>query len=682
MADSALVLLMSHLAQAIGAGVLAIVLVAFHRLYQRRYLLTWAWSCGAFCVWLIGSGLSLEFLRRGGTSVPPPALLITLALIGGYWQLLWLLSGTRQVTTGQETPRRREMLALAALGLLAILTVALSEGLAPNTRFIVRIAPRAIATVLAYLVAGWIVWRSGERPRGLGQNVLAVSFLLYGLHQGHYIALYLAPFWLGHSPGYIVYLLPFDFLLQALMGLGIVIWLLEEERRSMIEASARIEHLAFHDPLTDLPNRHAFLQRLEPRLERARRRGRGVAVLCLDLDRFKVINDSLGHEYGNELLRNLAERLRRSVGSVDLLARLGEDELALALPEVKGEGEILQAAERLLGLVRLPFPLQGREIHVTASVGISRFPQDGAAAAELLRNGEIAMFRAKEEGGDQFQIFARSMDVHSLERLALENDLRKALTNGELVLFYQPVLEAKTRDVVSVEALLRWRHPERGLMPPESFLWLAEVTGLTNTLDLWVVRTACQEIRSWQESGGLPDVHVAVNLSARIFQHSGLVDRLREVLTETGLSPDCLELEITETLAMQNAEVTLGVLRGLKELGVRIAIDDFGTGYSSLSYLTHFPIDTLKVDRSFVWALDHDRRGHEIASAVIALAHSLDIAVVAEGVENAEQLRILEEEGCDKLQGFYFSPPVPAVECRDFILTRRSGAERTVQAAG
>jgi diguanylate cyclase (GGDEF)-like protein len=681
MVNSTLVVLMSHLAQAIGAGVLALVLVAFHRLYQRRYLLTWAWSCGAFCVWLVGTALSIGILRWDATTAPPPFLLISLTLIGGYWQLVWLLSGTRQVTTGRETPRRLEMLALAALAVFALVTVALSQGLAPDVRFVSRIAPRSIATVLAYLAAGWIVWRSGERPRGLGQNVLAVSFLLYGLHQAHYIALYFAPLWLGRPAGYILYLIPFDFLLQALMGLGIVIWLLEEERRSMMQAAARIEHLAFHDPLTDLPNRHAFLQRLEPRLERARRRGRGVAVLCLDLDRFKVINDSLGHEYGNELLRNLAERLRRSVGSVDLLARLGEDELALALPEVKGEGEILQAAERLLGLVRLPFPLQGREIHVTASVGISRFPQDGDAAGELLRNGEIAMFRAKGEGGDQFQIFARSMDVHSLERLALENDLRKALANGELVLFYQPVLEARTHRVVSVEALLRWQHPERGLMPPESFLWLAEVTGLTNTLDLWVVRTACREIRSWQENG-LPDVHVAVNLSARIFQHSGLVDRLREVLTETGLSPDCLELEITETLAMQNAEVTLTVLRGLKELGVRIAIDDFGTGYSSLSYLTHFPIDTLKVDRSFVWALDHDRRGHEIASAVIALAHSLDIAVVAEGVENAEQLRILEEQGCDKLQGFFFSPAVAPAQCRDLILARRSVEERPVQAAG
>ncbi|HJX27956.1 MAG TPA: GGDEF domain-containing protein, partial [Thermoanaerobaculia bacterium] len=359
MVNSALVVLMSHLAQAIGAGVLAVVLVAFHRLYQRRYLLTWAWSCGAFSVWLVGSALSLGFLRWGATSTPPPFLLVAVALIGGYWQLVWLLSGTRQVTTGRETPRRREMLALAALAAFAILSVALSEGLPLETRFVARIVPRAIATVLAYLVASWIVWRSGERPRGLGQNVLAASFLLYGLNQAHYITLFFAPLWLGRSAGYTLYLTPFDFLLQALMGLGIVIWLLEEERRRMIEASARIEHLAFHDPLTDLPNRHAFLQRLEPWLERARRRGRGVAVLCLDLDRFKVINDSLGHEYGNELLRNLAERLRRTVGSVDLLARLGEDELALALPEVKGEGEILQAAERLLGLVRLPFPLHG-----------------------------------------------------------------------------------------------------------------------------------------------------------------------------------------------------------------------------------------------------------------------------------------------------------------------------------
>ena len=673
--------LASHLAQAIGSGVLAIVLVGFHRLYRRGYLLTWAWSCGALSVSLVSGTPALWLARSGQFSDLLQPALSTLALTASYWQLAWLVSGTYQMTTGRQAPRRLMALVLAGLAVVAAVTVAGSIALSPSSRFFARVGIRTIAAAAAFALASWGVWRSGERPRGLGRKILAVSLLGYGLHQAHYVALFSAPFWLGRPLGYVLYLTPFDFLFQGLMALGMVVWLLEEERRRLVEASARIEHLAFHDPLTDLPNRNAFLVRLEPELERARRHRRGVAVLCLDLDRFKVINDSLGHEFGNEMLRTLAERLRRALGAGETLARLGEDEIALALTSIRSEGEILHAAERLLGLVRLPFPLQGREIHVTASLGISRFPQDGTAAGELLRNTEIAMFKAKEEGGDQLRFYAPIMDVHSLERLALENDLRQALTHSEFVLFYQPVIDARTHTVAGVEALIRWQHPERGLMGPDSFLWLAEVAGLTNALDLWVLRTACQEIRGWQKQG-LDSLYVAVNISARLFQRVDLVARIREVLDETGFPADRLELEITETLAMQNAEATMTVLRGLKDLGVRLAIDDFGTGYSSLSYLTHFPIDTLKVDRSFVWALDRDRRGHEIAKAVIALAHSLDLAVVAEGVETREQREILESQGCDKLQGFLFSRPVPAARCREYIRLGETGEHEQVQAVG
>jgi EAL domain-containing protein (putative c-di-GMP-specific phosphodiesterase class I) len=285
------------------------------------------------------------------------------------------------------------------------------------------------------------------------------------------------------------------------------------------------------------------------------------------------------------------------------------------------------------------------------------------------------MYRAKERGGDGFQLYAPSMDTHALERLSLENDLRKALANDEFVLHYQPILDARTGDISGVEALLRWNHPTRGLMAPGEFLWLAELTGLSDLVDLWVLRTACARMRSWQVDYSLP-LRVAVNLSARPFQHPDLIGRVERVLAETGLAASALELEITETLAMHDAEASLAVLSGLKALGVRISIDDFGTGYSSLSYLTNFPINTLKVDGSFVRSLGGTRGSYEIASAVIALAHTLDIGVVAEGVELESQWLILREQGCDEVQGYLFSRPLAPGECLEFLLERSGRSQR------
>jgi EAL domain-containing protein (putative c-di-GMP-specific phosphodiesterase class I) len=335
-------------------------------------------------------------------------------------------------------------------------------------------------------------------------------------------------------------------------------------------------------------------------------------------------------------------------------------------------------AEKLLGLIRRPFAVQGTELYVTTSVGISRFPDDGSDPDELIKKAEIAMYHAKEHGGDQYQVYAPTMDANALERLALENDLRKALVHGELVLYYQPVLDARTGMIEGVEALLRWQHPERGLMGPAEFLWLAEVTGMTNAVDLWVLKTACREVSEWHKDGS--DVRVAVNLSARPFQRPDLLDRIQEVLAETGLPPSMLQLEITETLAMQNAEASQSVLRGLKELGIRIAIDDFGTGYSSLSYLTTLPIDILKVDRSFVSGLGTNRGSAEITAAVISLAHSLKLDVVAEGVENETQLEILRNQGCNKVQGYLFSPPIPAASCRAKALEGRLSVPKIASA--
>ncbi|HEY4596953.1 MAG TPA: bifunctional diguanylate cyclase/phosphodiesterase, partial [Thermoanaerobaculia bacterium] len=434
-------------------------------------------------------------------------------------------------------------------------------------------------------------------------------------------------------------------------------------------AADRIEHLAHHDPLTDLPNRDLLVQHLRRALTQAEARRERLAVLFLDLDRFKVVNESLGNRQGDELLKAFSERLRHNLRSTDLIARVAADEFVVLLPSIESESTAVRVADKLLAVTRLPFSLQGREVYLTASLGVSRYPEDGTDAETLLKRAEIAMVRVKETSRDGCQLYTPGMDSHSLEQLSLGAELRRELTQrqGGLTLFYQPVLDVRQRRIAAVEALLRWRHPTRGLMTPGEFLWLAEASGLANVLDLWVLRNACQEIEEWRRDGAA-DLLLAVNLSARSFQQPDLLQRIQDVLTETGFPPAALVLEITETLAMQNAEATLAILRGLKELGVRIAIDDFGTGYSSLSYLTTFPIDTLKLDRSFVHTIGKARGSEEVAAAVIALAMSLEIGVIAEGVEEQQQMRWLQGLGCDQFQGHLFSPALPAPDCRDLVL--------------
>jgi diguanylate cyclase (GGDEF)-like protein len=672
MESSTLVVFVSQLAQAGGALVLALVLEGFHRLYQREYLRTWAWSWWAFCVWMVSAGLALA-LAQGDPGWNFARTFFTgIALVSGYWQIAWLLFGTYELATTRTVPQRAQVQVLGALFALAVAPLVLTVSASSANQFLMRVGLQTFCLAVAYLAASYWIWNAGneEVSAGLGQRIMSGAFLLSSLHELHYLGIYLAPVILQVHPKYASYLAPFDFLLQFLLGVGMVIWLLEEERRHVLAASARAEHLAYHDPLTDLPNRNLLVQHVAGALHRAERRPDGrSAILFLDLDRFKVINDSLGHNYGDEILRAITERLRRNLLETETVARLGGDGFAVLLPVVSSEWKIAQAADKILGLVRRPFAVQGTELYVTVSIGVSRFPEDGGDPDELLKKSEIAMYHAKEHGGDQYQVYAPTMDANALERLALENDLRKALVHGELVLFYQPVLDARTGCIEGVEALLRWQHPERGLMGPAEFLWLAEVTGMSHAVDLWVLKTACREIAEWHKDGA--DVRVAVNLSARPFQRPDLIDRIQEALAESGLPASLLQLEITETLAMQNAEASQTVLRGLKELGIRIAIDDFGTGYSSLSYLTALPIDILKVDRSFVSGLGTDRGSGEITAAVIVLAHSLNLDVVAEGVENETQLEILRSQGCNKVQGYLFSPPIPADRCRDLAIEGR-----------
>jgi diguanylate cyclase (GGDEF)-like protein/PAS domain S-box-containing protein len=434
-------------------------------------------------------------------------------------------------------------------------------------------------------------------------------------------------------------------------------------------AEDQIKNLAYHDALTGLPNRLLFTDRLSLAVSQAARHSQHLAVLFLDMDRFKVINDSLGHSLGDRLLQAVAERLLACVREADTVARLGGDEFTLLLPGVAHPADVARVAEKILEALKQPFKLEGRELYCTASMGISLFPEDGADAETLVKNADTAMYRAKEQGRDNYQLYTPAMNASAIERLQLESELRRALSKNELEIHYQPVLDLATGRVYGLEALLRWRHPEKGLLGPSDFISLAEVTGLAVPMSSWILRTACAQARAWHATH--PRLIVAVNLSARQFQQPDLVDTVKSALEDTGLPARSLDLEITETNAMQNAEATVATLRELKALGVRVSIDDFGIGYSSLSYLKRLPIDTLKIDQSFVRDITTDPDDAAIATAVIALAHTLKLRVVAEGVETEEQLAFLTARSCDRMQGYLFSHPLPADECTAFLAKSR-----------
>jgi len=438
------------------------------------------------------------------------------------------------------------------------------------------------------------------------------------------------------------------------------------EALSRKRAEETIKHLAYHDALTDLPNRMLFRDRLTVALAQARRAKRMLAVMFLDLDHFKVVNDTAGHEGGDKLLLSVARRLGGLVREGDTVARVGGDEFAILSSEIAHVEDAPEVAERILEGLRRPWVVQGQEFHVSTSIGIAMYPSDGDDAESLLRNADTAMYRAKERGRDNYQLFTPAMNATIAERLAVEGSLRRGLERGEFVVHYQPQVNLRSGQVVGTEALVRWQHPDRGLVPPAEFIPVAEDTGLIVPLGEWVLRTACAQNRAWQEDG-LPPLRVAVNLSARQFQQRNLIDMVAQVLEDTGMDPHCLQLEITEDVAMQDVDITIAVLRSLRAMGVEIAMDDFGTGYSSLSYLKRLPVSAVKIDRSFVRDLTIDPNDAEIVAAVIAMAHNLKLNVIAEGVETEEQFALLKQRDCDEMQGYLFSRPAPTEAIEELL---------------
>lgn len=428
----------------------------------------------------------------------------------------------------------------------------------------------------------------------------------------------------------------------------------------------QIEHLATHDALTGLLNRYSLYDRLEHAIACSRRDNTQTGVLFMDLNRFKQINDSLGHDKGDMLLEEIARRIKHSVREGDTVARLGGDEFVIVMENVHDIEEMARVADIVLGNISKTIYLDSHELSVTTSIGASVFPKDGENVSMLLKHADLAMYQAKEMGSGSFRFYDPYMNIKILERLLTENALRKALDNNEFVLHYQPRVRMEDKKIVGVEALVRWNHPERGLIPPIDFIPLAEEIGLIHALGDWVLETACQQNKRWQEAG-LPPIKVAVNLSAQQLSGASIKNKVQDVLAKTGLDSQFLELEITETSLMQNVDSTLTILQDIRDIGVSVSIDDFGIGYSSLTHLKRLPVDTLKIDKSFIHDILDDRDDAAIVSATIALAHHMRLKVIAEGVTSMDEIRLLAELECDELQGYFFSEALPPQQLEDLL---------------
>lgn len=431
----------------------------------------------------------------------------------------------------------------------------------------------------------------------------------------------------------------------------------------------RDEQLRYHalnDTLTGLPNRVQFKNRLEWSLKKTARNDSMLAVMILDLDNFKTINSSLGHIVGDRLLREAGGRLQGTLSEINTVARLGNDEFAVIIEHLRGHDEALGTANKLLKALAAPFNIDGQEIYLTANIGVSISPADSKEPETLMRYADLAMCRAKKRGKNRIEHYSPGMNAAARKRLLLEHDLHAALRNGEFTVHYQPKFDLKAGRVTGMEALLRWEHPKNGRVPPASFIPSAEETGLIIPIGRWILEEACRQNKAWQKAGH-PGLRVAVNISAVQFRNQNLVEVVASVLKKTGLSPDCLTLEITESAVMQNVEAAVGTMKRLSAMGIRLSIDDFGTGHSSLSYLKRFPLHELKIDKSFITDVATSRGDATIAEAIIALSHGLKLNVVAEGVENSRQVEFLRERGCDEMQGFLLAPPMPAEAFSKFL---------------
>ena len=646
--------------QLLGPLSVSLLLFQIFRTFKTRYVWHWTLSFGALAMFQAAGG---ALLFRDGAA--EPYVLIFGSVIGGaaaYLQLGWMAWGTVELAKRKDirvAEPHRVLLLLAGVGVISG-AIPFFVGRDPAVHRFFYFGLHALAAALTFVVCGIAV----RRFRGPGFTVPAIAFVVYGLVQldqfivvmrsvvGKETALPLWTLGIAELAG------------SAVVALGAVLIILEDQREATAIASSQVEQLAYYDTLTGLPNRSLFSDRLSVALAHANRHRYKLAILFLDVDRFKQINDSLGHSVGDRLLKIVSTRIRSAIREEDTVARFGGDEFTVLIHIIGKIEDAGKIAQKILDALKTPITIDERDFVVTSSIGISVYPIDGIDGETLIRNADTAMYRAKDMGRNSYQFYAATMNHKALEAREVENGLRRALANNEFVLYYQPLVDVSSATVFGLEALIRWQHPELGLLRPDRFIPAAEQSGLIIAMGRWVLREACKQAAEWHRRGHR--VVMAVNLSGRQFGDPELVRHIEDALAEANLKPEFLELEITEGYAMQDVQKAIQTLRQLKGLGVRIAIDDFGTGYSCLSYLKQFPIDTLKLDGSFVRDLAAPEDA-QIALGVIALAHSLKLKVIAEGVETISQLAFLKEHACDRLQGYLFSRPMPPANFDRFM---------------
>jgi diguanylate cyclase (GGDEF)-like protein len=671
-----LLTVVSLFVQAGAALIIAWVFIGLQRRYWRPFLGHWTRSWLALAAYSALSGLARIVLTGHTIEFPPHAAVAVLAGVAGCLQLTYLVLGTFELTTGDSLPKEMVRRVVVATAVVGALFPMFFWWHATNAELVyqLRVTFRRVFVAIAVLVAARAISGAPLLARAIGRRTVILAFFGIAAHQIHFLALSTDPDFRALHQLWLASLSLADVVLYFALAMGLVIWLLEEERQATMDAAAKIEKIAYHDALTGLPNRQLFLNQLGMALHRAKRTKTMVAVLFLDLDRFKVVNDSLGHAAGDLLLQTVAERIRTAVRGEDSVTRLGGDEFAVMCTDVRTIGDAEFVAERIIAALKRPICLEGQEVFVTTSLGISLFPADASQPEALLKNADAAMYRAKAQGRDAVERYVPELGAAALAQLGLESNLQRAIEHDQLLVYYQPIVDSKTGRINGVEALLRWNHPERGILPPSEFIGLAEATGAIVPMGEWVLREACGQVQHWRERGQT-QLRAAVNLSVRQLQQADLVARVRHVLEDTGLPADSLEIEITESIAMRSSGRAIDNLRALKAAGVRVSIDDLGTGYSSLSALRLFPIDSLKIDRSFVNGVPHNTDDSAIAAAVIALGQTLGVNVIAEGIERPEQLAFFTGHRCAEWQGYLLASPLTSERCADLLFGELQGVE-------
>jgi len=657
--------------QALAAFVLTAVFLYFARTYRYEHLWYWflAWAAQTIYVVFAGLALGAVFTGPGGGLTTQRTIFSLISLIAAYTSLAWLLLGAYQASLGPPQDRRKVVLIFAGLIAFATATVLIGafDPEARSLRLGLRYGLRAGLTAVALILAAVVLWRTDDSHRR-GRHFVAISFLIFGVLNLHSAVQSAALVMHLQIPtAYAEYLGIMEIVAYMIIGMALIVWLLDQERARSSVAEGERDRAVSHDLLTSLPNRSRFMERLSQEIDRANAAGQHVAVCLIDLDRFRVINDSLGYSGGDAVLQETASRLSLATGDRGAVARLGDDEFAVVLTGAGENDEALAQAEGLRHVFHAPFRLWGREVVCHASVGVAVYPKDGHEPEVLMRNASIALQTVRETTGENaLMSYNVQMANPTLEDLDFEQDLRRAVERGEFKLLFQPIMKYPERRVIGAEALIRWQRNGDQMVRPDQFLPTATALGMMDRIDDWVLRTACNLGGDWAATHR-PGFRLAVNLSASTFQRHDLVERVRDALAASGLPATALELEITEHSAMHDLDSGRANLDGLRALGVAVCIDDFGTGYSSFGHLRDLPVERIKIDRSFVARALADVRDSAIVLALISLARSLDLEVVAEGVEEDRQAAFLSENGCSEHQGFLYYRPISADRLADLI---------------